>query len=55
MGYLNVNEPGVVYDVEQIISHPDYDEDTNENDIALLRLVRRPTNDGFTPVKLIIK
>ena len=42
LGQTTLREPitGELIEVEEIIVHPDYDDGTNENDIALLRLER---------------
>lgn len=44
-------DSGEIINVTQIISHPDYDPDTNDNDIALLRLASNSTTG--TPISII--
>ncbi len=46
---LRTNE-GQVHDVAKLIPHPDYDDDTSDNDVALVRLAS-PSNR--TPIPLI--
>ena len=37
---------GQVFDVDSVYVHPDYNEDTSENDIALVKVVAQPVRSG---------
>ncbi|XP_051519860.1 coagulation factor XI-like [Myxocyprinus asiaticus] len=53
-GLTKLSEAGVKYDVEQVITHPGYDDSTLENDITLLKLKTPITfSDHIAPVCLV--
>lgn len=47
---VDLNAPGEIIEIAEGIPHPDYDEDTVENDIALLRLAEPAS---VTPVPIV--
>jgi V8-like Glu-specific endopeptidase len=50
-GNTNLNADGLIIDVESIIIHPDYDDDSSDNDIALLKL--KTSLSQITPIDLM--
>ena len=44
--------PKIEVKVEEIIKHSEYDEDTSDNDVALLKLTTEVDLDTYTPVCL---
>ncbi len=56
MGNIRINDSSVnVYKATRIVIHNNFNRDTLNNDIAIIHLNKKPSNDGFTAIRLVTK